>query len=235
MDEPKAAEKTFQLVLEKTPEVTNAWYYIFRSRIQGSDKAGALDALRENFERDPDGLIAAVTGDWDENFQDLLDLTDWCAGESRNVDAAFVSEVCTQVAPQEPTFWNNLGLFLRDQGDALRGTQGALHEASRDYDEEQVAELYERAYHAYRRAFELAPDNPGYLNDTAVMLHYYLVRDLEEAMTLYQKAERRAGEELARNDLDADTRDWFETAQRDAKNNQKLLARLIDERSGVGG
>ena len=62
----------------------------------------------------------------------------------------------------------------------------------------QLGELWERILAAYERALELEPQNPNYLNDTAVVLHYYLIRDLDRARALYEEtercAERRLGE-----------------------------------------
>lgn len=238
------SEKAFEDAVKKNPAFTNSWYYIFRARYDRRDFEHAVEALKHNHEIDAPGLVASLNFDRDLNLARLDYLVGWCVDEEkhpgavRNLDAAFLSEVSAAVAPETARYYNNLGLFLRDEGDVLRGTNnGALDEPTKKFDAAVVAKLWERAYEAYRKSLELEPENPGYLNDTAVMLHYYLVRDLPEAKALYEKSHRRAEEELARPDLSPDLRSWFETAKRDSGNNLRLLEELMEKlaREKAGG
>jgi len=172
-------------------------------------------------------LTACVSGDWERQYRDLSDLVGWCAdgdqGErARNLDAAFVSEIMCAVAPKESTFWNNLGLFLRDEGERLQRRGSPDPVVLRD--------LFERAYAAYGQALELEPTNPNYLNDTALMLHYHLDRDLEQARAWYEESYRQSEIWLAREDLTPEMRDIVLIAKRDSKNNLALLAELLEKR-----
>jgi len=220
-----AAERAFQDALEAHPGYTNSWYYLFRSRFSGQDYVGALAALHQQEDADASGLDAALAAERDMNVPILRFLEAWCADLERNaggatvLDAAFVSGLLTRVQPEEPQFWNNLGLFLRDAGEQMKGV-----------DPEEARALWERAWLAYVRALELAPEHPAYLNDTAVMLHYYLERDFLRARELYQEAGRRAGETLARTDVAPDVRAWMEIARRDSEDNLRKLERLLRRR-----
>jgi len=99
-------------------------------------------------------------------------------------------------------------------------------------DKQQLDPLWRDAHAAYRHTLELEPDHPAYLNDTAVMLHYYLKRDWDEAQRLYERAVERATEELAREDLPLDLRAWYETALGDARTNLERLERMRTDRRG---
>ena len=93
---------------------------------------------------------------------------------------------------------------------------------------EDLEPLWEGAYAAYRRTLELDPDNAGYLNDTAVMLHYHLERDYDEALAMYDRAFELAEAELERVDISEGQREWMTTARRDARNNARLLRKRVD-------
>ncbi len=86
---------------------------------------------------------------------------------------------------------------------------------------------YEDAYAAYSKAVELDPQNPRYLNDTALILHYHLRRDLDRAKVLYERAIKEARKIV--NDAKAGTRekDDAREALRDATNNLDLLKRGV--------
>jgi tetratricopeptide (TPR) repeat protein len=128
----------------------------------------------------------------------------------------------TRAAPTQARYWNNLGLFLRDEGDALRA-------AKTKADPAQLQKLWEAAYAAYSQTLELEPGNPNYLNDTAVMLHYYLKRDYDKALAMYEKAAKRAEEELARTDLSPEMRDVIKIAKRDSNNNIVKVKRVMEK------
>ncbi len=82
---------------------------------------------------------------------------------------------------------------------------------------------YEQAYAAYERAIELAPNNPSFLNDTALILQYHLNRDLDHAADLYQRAIDEGKRVLDDNEADSAAKDAASTAVRDATNNLRML------------
>ena len=101
-----------------------------------------------------------------------------------------------------------------------------LRRTSESPDDKQLAQSYfEKAYAAYAKALEISPENPALLNDTAVMLHYYLDRDAEKAKAMYKKAAELAEAELKRGDLTPEVRTRDETALRDSRNNLAKLER----------
>jgi tetratricopeptide (TPR) repeat protein len=85
----------------------------------------------------------------------------------------------------------------------------------------------EKAYELYSKALALEPENPAYLNDTAVMLHYYLDRELERAKEMYKQANARAKVLLERKDLKPDERELYKIAERDSRNNLAKLEKGI--------
>src|SRR5262245_33821670 len=101
------------------------------------DISGAGEALAHYPGRATGGLTGALAFDQDNNLARLDFLTGWCVETDSttdqlkrptgNVDATLISEICIAAAPSVSRYWNNLGLFLRDEGDRMRGTNnGAL-------------------------------------------------------------------------------------------------------------
>jgi tetratricopeptide (TPR) repeat protein len=107
---------------------------------------------------------------------------------------AFASRLAT-VEPGNSQNWNNWGLFARDAG------------------------KYEESYLAYRRALELEPENPNFLNDTALILMYHLDRDLDRAQQWLEKAVEVADATLHRDGVESRKRADAETALGDAYGN----------------
>lgn len=91
---------------------------------------------------------------------------------------------------------------------------------------------YEEAYAAYEHAVELDPQNPRLLNDTALILHYHLGRDLDHAEALYRQAVKEAQRILRDDEAGSGEKDSAREALRDATNNLKLLKRGIRRRKG---
>jgi tetratricopeptide (TPR) repeat protein len=81
-------------------------------------------------------------------------------------------------APDDADWANNHGLFARDHGERLR----------REGKTEEARGFFEASYAAYQRAVRLAPDDPRVLNDCALILVYYLDRDLDEAEAMLRRA-----------------------------------------------
>lgn len=212
------ADEALSAAVKKSPSFFNSWYYIALSRYYQQNYDGAIDALRRNFEENTPDLVASIQTNAELNLKILDFLVGYCAQKQRALDAAILSEIQANVAPQTSDYWNNTGLFYRDAGARLRKSESAD-------DKKLAASYFEKAYASYSRALDLAPDNPSLLNDTAVMLHYYLDRDADKAKAMYKKAAERAEAELKRDDLNPDVRELYQTALRDSKNNLEKLER----------
>lgn len=222
-------EASFRRAVELWPAYANSWYYVFRATYAQKKYGEALESLRTYHAMASEGLVQSLGGDKRLNVQVLDFLVGWCAepgnhnGRARNLDAAFLAELLTALEPEVSRHWNNLGLFVRDHGDALRWAR------SPEATKERLEALWLRALAAYERALELEPENPNYINDTAVMFHYYLERDYDKALAMYQKAAVLADALLERKDLAPDVREVVKIAQRDAKNNTMKLKRLMEK------
>ncbi|HEV8113322.1 MAG TPA: tetratricopeptide repeat protein [Planctomycetota bacterium] len=210
------ADEAFSVAVAKAPRFVNSWHYIALARFQQKDFEGSYAAIRKHWDENPSDLVAAVGGNPDASIPLLDGLVAWCAENKRNTDAAFLSELETNAAPSDSRYWNNAGLFWRDAGEILSKSERAE-------DKTLAQEDFEKSWKAYTKALDLDPENPALLNDAAVILHYYLDRDLERAKDMYRKAAARAKEELAKPDLKPDLRELYETALRDSTNN---LAKL---------
>jgi len=221
------AELSFGRVIDGNPDLTSAWYYYFRTAYGQRKYEQALMGLRNGWHQAPDELVSLIGSERGLNLAILEYLTGWLVNAEEQADgtrpreAAILAEIMTRVEPDSARHWNNLGLFLRDYGEALERETPAPRA-------EDLDPLWEGAFAAYRQTLELEPDNAGYLNDTAVMLHYHLERDYDEALLMYERAGELAEAELARDDISADQRDWMLTARRDARNNHRLLSRRVD-------
>jgi len=216
------AEAAFTAVLRKAPEYSNAWFYLALVRFNGKDYPGALEALGSGWEADPAAIVAEVDVDSANTVAKFETLTSWCVQQERFADAALVAEICAEALVTEPRHWNNLGLFLRDEAVRL------VRENVAD-DPTVIEDLLERSLTAYRRAVELKPDDPQILNDTAVVLHYYLGRsfDLTEALELYERASALARAALERTDLSPGERDRYQAALQDAAENLGKLEQKL--------
>lgn len=214
------AEEAFAAAVRKWPAFVNSWFYIGHARYQQQKFDEAVAAFKKNWELDPNDIGASIAGNRDFN----LSILEFLAGKSfttgKLADAIAIEEILVLAAPEKDDYWNNLGLFARDAGDQLA-------QSKKPEDKEKAKALYERSYQAYSKALEIAPEDANYLNDTAVVLHYNLHRDLDKAKALYEKAYANATADLARKDLSPDLRDKRETAQRDSKNNLEKLARGV--------
>ncbi len=222
------AETAFAASVAKWPAFVNSWYYIALSRYFRQDYDGTIAALRTHHQADPLDCIASLRSNQEESLRILDYLIGIKASKQAHLDAAFLSELQAAVQPTNDRYWNNLGLFLRDEGEAR-----IQRKAKKEMTPAEIAEvndLFERAYAAYRKALDLAPNDPNYLNDTALMLHYHLDRDLDQALAWYAKALECAEIELARKDLSSQMRSERELARRDAGNNRRMLEKLLERR-----
>lgn len=224
--EYEAADRAFVASVRKFPAYGNAWFYAFRSRYSQQDYPGALEALRTYWKSDPPGVIGMVQQELELNVSILEWVTSWCAREGDLGGAVFVSRVLAESQPDNANYWNNLGLFHRDHGAGLQARYG---ERASEEQRAETMDHFERSFAAYERALELVPGHPVYLNDGAVLLHYYLERDYDEALERYDRAAAQAEEWLGRSDLSDEDRGLVQIALRDARDNKRKLERKIEK------
>ena len=237
------AEEAFHAALAASPEYVNGWYYVALSRYELQDWSGAAAALEKGWSDGPDAMLAELSADPETNAARVEYLIGQVypaplpavAGADESPDyapipgasllqVARLAEICAETVPSEPRHWNNLGLFLRDEGDRLEAT------AETPPDPTLLARLHQGALAAYERALALAPDDPQVLNDTAVMLHYYLDREPERALAMYARASEVA-EGLLAGELAPEERDRIQTALEDSRDNRAALEELLAERA----
>lgn len=210
------AEKAFLHALELAPATRSSWYYLARVRTARGDGMGAADALRKFKDANQAELMQWLA--WESLAKDNREMLAWVSGnchfraEGMRADgklsdalpfieaAMAVTELRTVWLPDDAEGWSNLGLFTRDLGDVIN----FLRRQNKDLPDPKP--LWERAYEAYAKSLALDDTNPNTLNDAAVILHYNLRRDFQKARELYKKALQRANEQLAKPDLDPQTR-----------------------------
>jgi len=210
------AEQDFLAALELLPDYLATHWYIGLSRYHQQDFQGAIDSLALLFSEDPETALAMAGADRALNLSILGYLVGQCEQAGRKADAARLCEIHVGVDPEDALWWSYVGLFWRDAGDLLRSSTEAADVEARE-------RHWERAWEGYSRALSIEPDNPAYLNDGAVVLHYNLRRELDRARAMYVRAHERALEELARDDLSDDLRRLYETAKRDSADNLRRL------------
>ncbi len=218
----KESEEAFLAALEKAPTFVNAWNYIGLARYDQKDYEGALEAFKAGWDVEPSAMIAEMLGDRDMNIARVEFVIGWCVERERWADAAVLAELCAETARDVARYWNNLGFFLREEGARVAGLPDDEEAAKAD-------DLFEASYDAYTRAVELDDEDPVYLNDTAVILHYYLGRDFDQALAWYDRAAELAQEQLDAGGMARDKKELVRTALRDATNNRRDLKRLLKE------
>ena len=215
------AEKAFLSAFEANPDYVSSWFYVAQARYDNENVAGAAEAMLTGWEKDPNAIVGSMkdnayyVGRTEAMIGPVFETGDW-------MKCAHLAEMCAQSMPQVARHWNNMGLFLRDEGDRLRANPEQAPNPK------VLKDLWERSYEAYSRALELTPEDPQLLNDTAVMLHYYLQRDLDKALDMYERAIPLAEALLANEELSEDDRPRYEVALRDSKNNHALLLEFIE-------
>jgi hypothetical protein len=216
------SEAAFQESLRRAPEYANAWFFVALSRQYRHDSEGALAAMRSGWEAEPTAMVAAIA-DAGGSLRAFEDLLGWCATQEppRNLDAAFLCEMLTTALPLEPRYWNNLGLFLRDEGERLE-TEAHVNQTPAP-DPALLADLYARSYAAYQRALELNPEDPQLINDAALMLTYHVGGERSEIEAMYLRAMELVEARLATETLSEEDRARFEQTREDIGVNLKAL------------
>jgi len=219
--------EAFERAMQKWTAYTNAHYYIARLKLNAQDFDGAYAALEAHAAANRDELVALLQYDpGDAARLESLIGHYYAANHEAQLKCAFCAELQTLAYPSESRYFNNLALFLRDAADAhmgRRGRTGMTEEERAIY-----LPLYERSFAAYEAALGLEPQNPAFLNDGAVILHFYLEREYDRALQMYADAERLAKALLDAGEVSGSEKGIVETALRDARNNAAALRRKME-------
>ena len=216
------AQGAFEAAFAQNPSFTNCKWYLGLIAFHGQEFETAAALIAENFDLSAEDLASSINSKAGLHGPIVEHLIGVSAKAGRNLVAGKLSEALAVAAPETSRFWNNAGLFYRDTG-ASRKIRRNGDEAAK----QARSALYERALLCYEKALDLEPENANYLNDTAVVLHYNLKRDLERAGDLYQRSLEMAERELARDDLDQETERVLKIARRDSLGNLKKLKREL--------
>lgn len=227
-------EQAFMRSMELWPAYTANWYYIGRLRFAGGEHAAAIEAFRTLAEVDRASLVSSVANDA-PGVNVLYGLIGHCMNQSPPalLDAGFCSEIQAEAFPQNHLFWNNVGLFYRDAADLHVGRKGRTGMSEKE--RETYLPMYETSFAAYEKALVLDPENPAYLNDGAVILHFYLEREYDRALRMYAESTRRAEALLAEGSVKGTDKTVVETALRDSKANRRQLEAKIERQKKKDG
>jgi len=230
----EVGEEELLASVAKFPAYANAYYYVCHLRYNRGDFVGAGDALLLYWEADRNGAVATVGGDLAASRAKLDYVVGKVVQAGRLVEAADISELLAHAAPPGHLDWNNRGLFLRDHGDLMLRRDRKVK-----WGNEKLMVFYEKSLEAYERALAGDPENPNYMNDLAVVLHYNLRRDYERALDLYDRAEELAARMMEDPEIPEKRKtEWISIALRDSANNARELRRqlkkLEEEKEGAG-
>lgn len=217
----------------KWPAYSNGLWYAGLALYATGDFVGAADTFIDFWQLDPSGTVATFEADKErslprieyiigqlvdsEGLRSLADL-------EKLRKAATLAEICANTVKPAGIHWSYQGLFLRDYGDAM--------ERNRQFKpgSEESLEIFEASLAAYERALALEPENPNFMNDLAVVLHYNLNRDLERALKLYTEAEVIAQRLMDDPEVSEERKQQFITiALTDSGNNRRILARQLEK------
>ena len=213
-DYEKAAEAYAASAALNPSYATGAAYYRFRARYELGDHDRAAALFLDTARRDPDGLAYFMQNDREftsKVYPALNYLAYHLVQKGRLADARDLNKAVLNVVKGDASLWNNYAFLCRE------------------------SKQYEEAYAAYRKAIELDPENPSLLNDTAVILHYYLHRDLDEAEKLCREAAEKAKAGIDGGKLNQAQLEEYKIALRDSTNNLRLLKKGVLEEGAGGG
>jgi tetratricopeptide (TPR) repeat protein len=219
-----ASREAYERAYAKWPEAANSLWYVALCHYHTKRMDDAVDALARLATTDEVALTGAVQSNLQMNLRILDYLVGHCFQSGRLVDAGRLSAAQANASPETSRYWNNVGLFYRDAADTMARSR------KQEVDAELLRRYYETALSGYERALALEPDSAQLLNDTAVVMHYNLDRDLPRARELYVRAAEQAERALENERLPAEERQILETALRDSRNNLKRLDALVAKR-----
>lgn len=218
------AARYFERAVAKWPDYSDSWYYVALARYGEEDWAAAAKALAVGWDADPTMMLELMNdAEIDLNVARVEYLKGWSYGAGELETAVALAALNAETRPKSAVFWNDLGLFLRERGNQLR-------EGGEPVEPEVLGMLDHRAWDAYSRALDIEPKNPQLLNDGAVILQYYLKRDLDKARNMYEQAVRLADEALASGDLEESATASIAKARSDALKNLAELDAPQDAR-----
>ncbi len=222
-------DETFARVLKLFPAYTNSWWYRAEARFHQSNIDGFLECLHELSGHGMEVLAAQIQTNFAHNSSVLSGALKKLSDEKRLLDAAYLCEVRVAADPKNWEVWDNLAFFCRDAGESLAGRLGFPNRKATEADREEANRLFERANVAYAEAFVLDETKPHLLNDRAVILDYYLDREHELAISLYERSLAQSTELLKDTEaLSEFEQTLAETAKRDSANNVGRLKRRIE-------
>lgn len=174
---------------------------IAKGRIADGDHVAAAKQLIELAAADRDLLIRCLQSDPKvaELAVSISSIADTKYKENDLDGAREMFRLAAEGLGNHAGLWNNYALLARDTNH------------------------FEEAYVAYETALALDPSNPALLNDTAVVLHYNLRRDLDRARALYERAIEEGKRVLDDPNTDSFAQESATIALRDATNNLRLL------------
>ena len=201
----------FNKVLELNPNFKNAYFYLADGAFQrGVMQAGLGEDSKAkkayNFSAKYYGLYLKDFGSSHaavhiqaNSLRQECERMNFLASFTDYEHAIMILEWATQNDDSYLDVWNNLAFLYREVGEI----EGSLA--------------------AYQHALSIAPNDPQIMNDLAVIYHYYLKTNDEEALKLYEQAIIRAEEILANEAKGNEDLSLVRIALRDARNN---LAKL---------
>lgn len=219
------AEAAFVDCLAIEPGYTNSWVYIGLSRYDQKKWPEAIEAFHTSWKADPTTTINEVRADLNGNAAKLKFLLGQAYKDNNLEQCAMLAELVAESTTNVAADWNNAGLFLRDWAEFQARTKKNLTADERAG----IMKLYENSLRAYTRSMDLSPEDPQVLNDTAVILHYYLQREFERAESMYVKAGELADKLLADGKLKGEELNRIQIAKRDAGNNLRLLRKAMKD------
>ncbi len=174
--------------------------------------AQAATILARMAQEDLDVLVSTISSQRSPSDAALMvrSIGDRCYRENDLDGAREMFHVAAETLVDSADDWNNYAFFARESG------------------------RYEESLQAYERAIAIDGSNPNYLNDTALILHYHLHRDLDYAAELYERAIEEGNRLLEDPGADSFRKQNAKIAVRDASNNLALLRRGAS-RKGSGG
>lgn len=145
--------------------------------------------------------------------------------------AAAIAEATSALRPDDGNLANNAGFLNRDasmlwEADALRRFAQATTDEQREVAAEHRAKaqaLIEASWAAYQRAAELLPNDVRVVNDTGLVMAYYIRTDPEAAVGYFMRSIADGEEQLKDESMDPQTRAALTEAWGDAHENMGII------------
>lgn len=223
------AEQSYLSAVKKWPAYADSFWYAGLAQYYQEKYVDAVKSWAQMFPENPEKLVQLIGSAPEQNiaiarFANAKANEVMRAGDlSLNVEMAKVAEAVLSADSTKAEHWNDVGLFCRDAGayTAQLGEDGAAKRAN---------QYWERSWEAYQKAIELAPNDPAYLNDGAVVLHYNLRRDFDKAEEMYIRSAKVAQELIDSGTITDETQLAItRTALKDAQDNLAVLRKDLEE------